>query len=90
MISNYKESVFRDKVWPQPPIMGAHGAAKLYLKPGAKPVCGRTFSLSGERLEALKALEKEWKSDGKIEPGIGPWRATPFPIKKKNGKWIKE
>ena len=23
----------------------------------------------------------------KIEPGIGPWRATPFPIKKKNGTW---
>lgn len=50
-------------------------------------MCGRTFSLSGERLEALRALEKEWKDDFKIEPGIGPWRATPFPIKKKSGKW---
>ena len=50
-------------------------------------MCGRTFSLSGERLEALQSLEKEWKADDKIEPGIGPWRATPFPIKKKSGKW---
>ena len=87
LIADYKDSVFREKVWPKPPIRGPHGAAKLYLKPGAKPVCGRTFGLSGERLEALRALEKEWKEDGKIEPGVGPWRATPFPIKKKNGNW---
>ena len=72
LLQDYGGTVFRDKVWPQPPIRGPHGAAKLYLKEGAKPVCGRTFSLGGERLEALRQLEKEWREDKKIEPGIGP------------------
>ena len=64
-----------------------HGPAKLYLKPGAKPVTGRVIMLSGPRLEAMRELEAEYKADNKVEPGRGPWRAVAFPIKKKNGKW---
>ena len=87
IMREYKDRVFRDRVWPRPPVRGQHGAAKLYLKPGAKPVCGRTISLSGERLAAMRELEADWKTDDKLEPGCGPWRAAAFPIRKKNNKW---
>ena len=87
ILADYDGKVFRDRVWGNPPVRGPHGAARIYLKPGAKPVCGRTISLSGERLEAMRELEREWKADGKLEPGRSSWRAAAFPIRKKAGKW---
>ena len=87
LLRDYANTVFRESLWPHPPVRGAHGPAKLYLKPGAKPVTGRAITLSGPRLEAMRELEAEWKADHKVEPGRGPWRAVAFPIKKKNGKW---
>ena len=79
--------VYRDRILPDPPERGSHGKAKLHLKPNAVPVTSRTIHLAGERLQALKELESEWKRDNKIDPGRGPWRAAAFPIKKKSGKW---
>jgi hypothetical protein len=79
IMRKYKEKVFRDRVWPRPPG-GTHGPAKFYIKPGAKPACGRTISLSGERLEAMRDLEADWKLDAKLEPSRG---AAAFPIRKK-------
>ena len=79
--------VFRSTIHPNPPPRGTHGMARLHLKEAAVPVVSRTIHLHGERLQALKELEAEWKRDQKIEPGRGPWRAAAFPIKKKSGKW---
>ena len=83
----FEGRVFRDRIFPDPPERGQHGKAKLHLKPDAIPVVSRTIHLAGERLQALKELEAEWRRDWKIEPGRGPWRAAAFPIKKKSGKW---
>ena len=87
IVEEFDGTLFRERVWPQPPARGPHGLAELRLKPGAVPVVGRTIHLRGERLEAQKGLEEEWKRDQKIEPARGTWRAGAFPIKKKNGKW---
>jgi hypothetical protein len=87
VIADYTNVIFRDRVWPNPPVRGQHGPAKLYLKPGAKPVCGRTITLSGERLAAMRELEEEWRADGKLEASRGAWRSAAFPIRKKNNKW---
>ena len=87
IMAEFEGTLFRERVWPNPPQRGPHGLAELRLKPGAIPVVGRTIHLKGERLEAQKELEADWKRDQKIEPGRGPWRAGAFPIKKKNGKW---
>ena len=87
ILKEYSDSVFRDRVWPNPPARGTHGKAVLRLKAGAMPVVGRVIHLKGERHEALKEMEKECRQDGKLEPGRGPWRAAAFPIKKKSGKW---
>ena len=84
ILRDYAGTVFRDRVWGDPPERGPHGAAKLYLKPGAKPVCGSTIRLSGKRLEAMEALEADWKLDNKLEPGRGPWMAAAFSIPKKD------
>ena len=87
LLRDYADTVFRGKLWPDPPVRGTHGPAKLCLKPGAKPVTGRVIMLPGPRLEAMRELEAENKGDNKVEPGSGPWRAVAFPINKKNGKW---
>ena len=83
----YTGRVFCDRIHPDPPERGTHGKATLHLKPGAVPVTSRTIHLAGERLQALREMEEEWKVDRKIEPGRGPWRAAAFPVKKKTGKW---
>jgi hypothetical protein len=87
ILEEYASRVFRDRVWPNPPARGTHGKAVLRLKPGAVPVVGRVINLKGERLDALREMERECRKDEKLEPGRGPWRAAAFPIKKKNGKW---
>ena len=87
ILEEFNGTLFRDQVWPNPPQRGPHGMAELRLKAGAVPVVGRNIHLKGERLEAQKQLEADWKRDRKIEPGRGPWRAGAFPIKKKSGKW---
>ena len=87
IVQDYTGQVFRTHVWPNPPVRGQHGPAKLYLKPGAKPACGRTITLTGERLAAMRELEEEWKRDGKLEAARGPWRSAAFPLRKKNRTW---
>ena len=83
----FSGTVFRDRIWPNPPECGTHGKAKLHLKEGAVPVVSRTIHLNHDRRAAMQELEAEWRRDNKIEPGRGPWRAAAFPIKKKSGKW---
>jgi hypothetical protein len=87
ILKEFEGRVFRPKVRGNPPIRGTHGGARLYLKAGATPICGRLISLHGERLEALQELEDAWKRDGKLETGHGPWRTAAFPIRKKGNKW---
>ena len=73
LMREYSGRVFRDRVWPNPPARGTHGTAVLHLKPGAVPVVGRVIHLKGERLEALKAQEHEFRADAKIESFPGCW-----------------
>jgi len=87
LVEKFKDKVFCDRAWPDPPARGVHGLAQLLLKPGATPVTGRVIHLKGERLEAMKELEEDWKKDWKIEPGSGKWRCAAFLITKKSGKW---
>ena len=82
LLEEFTGKVFRERVWPDPPARGTHGKATLRLKSNHSPVVGRVINLKGERLEALKDMEKECLMDKKLEAGRGPWRTAAFPIKK--------
>ena len=72
ILEEFDGTLFREQVWPNPTQRGPRGMAELRLKVGAAPVVGRNIHLKGERLEAQKQLEADWKRDRKIEPGRGP------------------
>lgn len=50
IFSDYKDTVFRDKIWPNPPIRNSQGLAKIELKPGVVPVKQKPFVMIGERI----------------------------------------
>ena len=67
--SDYDGVVFRNSVFPNPPIRGPHCEAQIFLKPGAQPKKQRAIPLFGERLEAMTEIAHEWLSSQKTEPG---------------------
>ena len=84
----YRETVFRDKVWADPPIRGPYGEAKLEMKPGIVPHIQRPFAITGERRQAMIDIISEFEDWGLLEQGISPWLSPAFPVKKKEaGKW---
>ena len=84
----YRETVFRDKVWADPPIRGPYGEAKLEMKPGIVPHIQRPFAITGERRQAMIDIISEFEDWGLLEQGISPWLIPAFPVKKKEaGKW---
>ena len=65
LLAEFEGTVFRDRVWPDPPERGTHGKAKLHLKPGAVPPVGRVINLKGESLEAMGSNSRESSSQTK-------------------------
>jgi hypothetical protein len=52
-LSQYGGTVFRDSVYPDPPVRGEYGWASIPLKEGAIPTRAKPFFMHGERKEAL-------------------------------------
>jgi hypothetical protein len=87
ILKDFKDTVFRDRVWPNPPKRRPNGEAQIELKPGTEPKKQRPIHMAGERREAFLNLTKDWLKDQKIEPGVGPWSCPRFCVAKKEGKW---
>ena len=89
LLDDYKETVFRPKIFADPPERFPGGWHEIRLKPNVEPHYQPPFPLYGERKEAMKKIAEEWLEAGKIErpSRFEGWAAATFPILKKNGKW---
>jgi hypothetical protein len=65
LYEDYKDTVFRKEIYPNPQPRGPSGMATATLKPGAVPKYCRAIPCHGEKLEALKKILEKWKSQKK-------------------------
>ena len=86
-LQEYEGTVFRDKVFPDPPPRGQYGYAYIPLKQGAVPTRAKPFFMHGERKEALEKITKDWIDMKFIEPATtenAEWLSQTFPVPKKS------
>ena len=80
-------TVFRDSVFPDPPVRGEYGYASIPLKEGAVPTRAKPFFMHGERKEALEKITQNWIDMKFIEPATSEnseWLSQTFPVPKKS------
>ena len=83
LYADYKDSVFRDEIFPNPQPRGPHGMANIKLKAGAKPVCKRAIPCHGAKFEALRKLIEKWRGQQKLEPPEpSAWGSPMFLVEK--------
>jgi len=88
IIDEYRDTVFKDEVWADPPVRHPLGFAEIKLKPGVVPIKQRPFTLAGERREAVTDLVKKFEAQGLLEEAVSPWLSPAFPVPKKEpGSW---
>ena len=58
LYADFRDSAFRDRVWPFPPVRGPNGEAVIELKPGTEPRKLRPIQLAGARPEAMRSRPK--------------------------------
>jgi hypothetical protein len=68
LFEDFKDSVFRDKIFPNPQPRGPHGMANIKLKSGSVPKYIRAIPCHGEKLEYFRKALDKWKSLSKLEP----------------------
>ena len=87
LVTEYAETVFRPKLYPNPGPRGNFGVAKIPLKENAKPTWSRPYPMQGEKLEAYKKIVEDWIAQDLIErpkkEGI-VWCSAGFPVPKKS------
>ena len=83
IMRDYTGTVFRDEVWPNPPVRNPLGQAKIELKQGIVPVKQRPFVIQGERLIALRKIIEEFEKQGLIEEAVSPWMSPAIQVKNK-------
>ena len=59
-IEDYKDTVFRGDLYPEPLVRGPHGYGRIDLKPGARPICAHKYRMTGERGERAERLSWEY------------------------------
>ena len=86
-LKEFEGTVFRDSVFPDPPVRGQYGYAFIPLKEGAVPTRAKPFFMHGERKEALEKITQEWLDRKFIEPATiknVEWLSQTFPVPKKS------
>ena len=86
--AEFDGTVFRNSVFPDPPVRGDYGYAVIPLKEGAVPTRQKPFFMHGERREALEKITQEWIDMKFIEPATSKnteWLSQTFPVPKKSG-----
>ena len=89
-LKEFEGTVFRDKVFPDPPERGQYGFAFIPLKEGATPTRAKPFFLHGERKEALEKITQDWIEMKFIEPATTKnveWLSQTFPVPKKSASF---
>ena len=87
IIQEYRGTVLRSSVFPDPPERGRYGYAYIPLKEGAEPVRQKPFFMHGERREALEKITQQWIDMKFIEPASSKhseWLSQTFPVPKKS------
>ena len=83
LYADFKDTVFRDDIYPDPQPRGPHGMANIKLKPGAVPVFKRAIPCHGEKLAFLRYVWAKWKNQKKMEdPAPGEWGSPLFFVPK--------
>ena len=85
----YKDTAYRGAIWPEQPIRGPFGEARLLLRPGYRVRQCKPMRFGGERHRAITDLAKKWVKQNKFEPcGATEWLSAAFPVPKKvKGDW---
>jgi hypothetical protein len=86
-LKEYDGTVFRDKVFSNPPVRGQYGYAFIPLKEGFVPTRAKPFFMHGERKEALEQITQDWLKMEFIEPATTKnveWLSQTFPVPKKS------
>jgi hypothetical protein len=87
VIDDYKDTVFRGELYPDPPVRGPHGYGRIDLKPGARPTCAHEYRMTGERGAAAERLSWEYLRLKLCEwAKPSGWRSPLFVLKKKDQK----
>lgn len=93
IFADYKDTVFRENVYPNPPVRGPYGHAFIPLVDNYRPIRQKPMVLHGEKLEAHKKITQKWFDQWYIEripQGIAPeflTRTFPVPKKSKDFPW---
>ena len=67
-LDEFRDTVFRDEIYPPPVDRGPFGVAKIVLRPGVEPIAQRPIHLAGERRQAMIEEVEKWKKLGKVRP----------------------
>lgn len=85
LFEEYKDTVFREEIYPNPQPRGPHGTATIQLRPGTTPKHVRAIPCHGEKLEHLRKILGKWQSNKKIEPAEpSGWGSPMFLVPKPN------
>jgi hypothetical protein len=91
ILEDYGDTVFNPEIIVNPPVRGPFGYAYIPLKPNAKPMRQKTFSLHGERQEAYRKVAQGWLDKKYVEfpeKGKVEWLVQGFVVpKKKPGEY---
>jgi len=88
VIADFPE-VFRNSLFPEPPVRGLYGYATIELKPDAVPQRQKSFTMHGVRGEVYKKIVQDWKDKFFFEPVVGrsEWGCQGFPVPKKSAEF---
>ena len=87
LVADYKDAVFRDKLFPNPHPEGRYGVAYIPLKDNATPTWSRPYPMQGEKDIAYRKIVEDWIAQDLIERPtrqIIEWCSSGFPVPKKS------
>ena len=67
LVERYKDTVFRNELYHDPPCRGPYDMAHITLKENATPQRAKTFTMHGERRDAYAKVTQDWLDKGFIE-----------------------
>ena len=60
LVERYKDTVFRNELYHDPPGRGPYGITHIPVKENATPQHAKTFTMHGERRDAYAKVTQDW------------------------------